>query len=57
MSIYIYIYIYIHNKKIKMPTTRCVGVNIKQKNKFSIVTNISVVLHNPLQCVSGCFTL
>ena len=45
---YIYIYIYTKTKK---PKTRCVRVNIKQKNTFSIVTNISVVLHNLLQCV------
>ena len=48
----IYIYIY---AKIKKPKTRCVRVNIKQKNTFSIVTNISVVLHNLLQCVSYLF--
>ena len=31
--------------KIKKPQTRCVRVTIKSKNTFSIVTNISVVLH------------
>ena len=47
-SIYIYIYIYIY--KNQKPKTRCVGVknkqkkHIKQKNTFSIVTNVSVVL-------------
>ena len=34
-----YIYIYV---KIKKPKNRCVRVNIKQENTFSIVTNISV---------------
>ena len=54
---HIYIYIYIYTKyiyiytKIKKPKTRCVGVNTKQKNTFSIVTNILVVLHSLLQCV------
>ena len=47
INIYIYIY-----TKIKKPKTRCVRVNIKQKNQFSIVTNISVVLHNLLPCIS-----
>ena len=42
-----YIYIY---TKIKKPKTRCVRENIKQKNTFSILTNISFVLHNLLQC-------
>ena len=50
MHIYIYIYIYIYTKIIK-PKTRCVRVNIKQKNQFSIVTNISVVLHNLLPSI------
>ena len=48
--IYTCIYIYIYTK-IKKPKTRCVRVNIKQKNQFSIVTNISVVLHNLLPCI------
>ena len=48
ICIYIYIYMY---TKIKKPKTRCVEVNIKQKNTFSIVTHISVVLDNFLQCV------
>ena len=39
-----------------MPETRCVGVNIKyKKNTFLILTNISIVLHNLLQCVSFFF--
>ena len=53
MYVYIYIYniyIYIYTK-IKKPKTRCVRVNIKQKKQFSIVTNISVVLHNLLPCI------
>ena len=49
-KIYIYIYMFIYTK-IKKPKTRCVRVNIQYKNTFSIVTNISVVLHNLLQCV------
>ena len=43
---YIYIYPY---TKIKKRKTKCVRVNIKQKNSFSIITNIFVVLHNLLQ--------
>ena len=52
LSIYLFVCldIYIYTK-IKKPKTRCVGVNIKQKNTFSIVTSISVALHNLLQCV------
>ena len=53
-SVWIYTYIYIYTK-IKKPKTRCVRVNIKQKNTFSIVTNISVVLHNLLKCGSYLF--
>ena len=51
--IYIYIYKYVYTK-IKKPKTRCAGVNVKRKNTFSIVTNISVVLHNLLQCIYIC---
>ena len=50
VCIYIYIYIYIYTK-IKNLKTRCARVNIKEKDTFSTVTNISVVLHNLLQCV------
>ena len=45
--IYIYIYIHIHLFTNYKPKTRCVGVNT-----FLFLTNISVVLHNLLQCVS-----
>ena len=42
-----YIYIYINYK----PKTRCAGVILNEKNTLSILTNISVVLHNLLHCV------
>ena len=45
--IYIYIYIHIHLFTNYKPKTRCVGVIT-----FLFLTNISVVLHNLLQCVS-----
>ena len=43
-----YIYMFYQSYKAE---TRCVGVSIKLKNAFLSLTNISVVLHNVLQCV------
>ena len=41
INIYTYTYVCVYTyTKIKKPKTRCVGVNIKQKNTFSIVKNI-----------------
>ena len=48
---YVCIYVCIYKLKSQTQDARCARVNIKQKNTFSVLKNISVVLHNLLQCV------